>query len=81
MAKASPNNQYENQQEEEQQQRLASMLIQNYYKDVSGVFEGEQETLEAAGEPDKSINIVEDDIATDLEEVTGFFLSVIFFFW
>jgi len=68
MVKASPNNQYKNQQEEEQQQQLASMLIQNYYKDVSDVFEEEQEILEAAGEPDKSINIVEDDIATDLEE-------------
>ena len=72
MVKASPNNQYKNQQEEEQQQQLASMLIQNYYKDVSDVFEEEQEILEAAGEPDKSINIVEDDIATDLEEVSSF---------
>ena len=45
-------------------------LIQNYYQDNSDFIEDHED--EVAGEPDKSINIVEDDIATDLEEVTGF---------
>jgi len=46
-------------------------LIQNYYQDNSDLFENEVEEgdeEETLGEPDKSINIVEDDIATDLEE-------------
>ena len=65
-------------------------IIQNYYNeitenenDITGyAFEGYESEKEAVlGEPDKSINIVEDDIATDLEEVTGFFISaqILFF--
>ena len=63
-------------------------IIQNYYNQITeneitdDAFEGYESEKEAVlGEPDKSINIVEDDIATDLEEVTGFFISaqILFF--
>ena len=63
-------------------------IIQNYYNEITeneitdDAFEGYESEKEAVlGEPDKSINIVEDDIATDLEEVTGFFISaqILFF--
>ena len=67
-----------------------STIIQNYYNEITeneneitdDAFEGYESEKEAVlGEPDKSINIVEDDIATDLEEVTGFFISaqILFF--
>ena len=62
-------------------------IIQNYYNEITeneitdDAFEGYESEKEAVlGEPDKSINIVEDDIATDLEEVTGFFISAQIFF-
>lgn len=54
-----------------------STIIQNYYNEITekeneitdDAFEGYESEKEAVlGEPDKSINIVEDDIATDLEE-------------
>ena len=60
------------------------LLIQNqYYNEITDdAFEGYVSEKEAVmGEPDKSINIVEDDIATDLEEVTGFFLSVLRYYF
>ena len=80
MVKASPNIQYQTNQ--------YNTIIQNYYNEITeneitdDAFEGYESEKEAVlGEPDKSINIVEDDIATDLEEVTGFFISaqILFF--
>ena len=76
VVKASPNIQYQTNQ--------YNTIIQNYYNEITEneneitqyAFEGYESEKEAVlGEPDKSINIVEDDIATDLEEVTGFFIS------
>ena len=80
VVKASPNIQYQTNQ--------YNTIIQNYYNEITeneitdDAFEGYESEKEAVlGEPDKSINIVEDDIATDLEEVTGFFISaqILFF--
>ena len=65
-------------------QLLIQNQIQNqYYNEITDdAFEGYVSEKEAVmGEPDKSINIVEDDIATDLEEVTGFFLSVLRYYF
>ena len=70
MAKASPSIR------DQTNQLLIQNQIQNqYYNEITDdAFEGYESEKEAVlGEPDKSINIVEDDIATDLEEVTGFF--------
>lgn len=78
MAKASPSIR------DQTNQLLIQNQIQNqYYNEITDdAFEGYESEKEAVlGEPDKSINIVEDDIATDLEEVTGFFISaqILFF--